>query len=496
MIFGKKYKIHRLEYKSLIPLLGALVAFVISRVLYERAGIHFQGETYLGYWQFIDPELLYNDLWRSVFFLHSQPPLMNLFTGIVLQVFPAGHEEVFHILYFMIGIVLGISIYLLGISVRFPPWLSGIVSAWFMVSPGTVLYEHWLAYAYPLTAALTLSGFCLYQFIHTKRKYWGLLFFTLLSGIALTWSLFHLVWLFGITALLFIFPAEHKNVILVALLPVLLVTAWYAKNLLLVGEFTASSWAGMNIAKIVTFRTPEKERRQMVKSGELSKFSLILPFRNPLVYLKLLPETPHTGIPVLDEPETSLHSRNHHHLVYVEASNYYLRDALRIIRAKPNVYLRSINQAIYIYFHSASDFDLITGNRDHIFTFDLWWNRLFYGQWKSDETSIERNSSMSIEHVGWWIVMSFLIVIAGSVIFLWRNRWHLAEPETMLVLFMAYNIFFVTLAGNSMDIGENNRFRFTIDPFILILFVFFVQNTIAPSSISGKPEKNKLGLQL
>ena len=479
MISEKKHKTHLFEREALIPLLVVLTVFVVSRVLYDLVGISFDGNTYLGYWQFIDPVLLRTNLWSSVLHLHSQPPLINLFTGIILQLFPASHEEVFHGLYFVIGIVLGVSIYLLGLSLRFSSWLSAIMSAWFMVSPGTVLYEHWLMYAYPLTVALTLSGFCLYQFILTKKNYWGLIFFTLLSGIALTWSLFHIIWLFGVIAILFIVLPERKKVILTAFLPMLLVTAWYAKNLFTVGEFTASSWAGMNISKIVTFRVPEKDRKQMVKSGELSKFALLPPFRNPTVYLKLLPATPITGIPVLDETETLTGTLNYHHLVYVEASKYYLKDALHLIRVRPIYYLRSINQALYIYFHSPSDFDLITGNRDTLGAFDLWWNRLFYGQWKSDETSIDRNSSMSMEHVGWWIVVGFLIVSAGSIISIWKNRKHLAEPENMLVLFMAFNIFFVTAVGNLMDIGENNRFRFTVDPFILILLVFFLRNMMA-----------------
>jgi hypothetical protein len=81
-----------------------------------------------------------------------------------------------------------------------------------------------------------------------------------------------------------------------------------------------------------------------------------------------------------------------------------------------------------------------------------------------------------MEHVGWWIVVGFLVVAIGSILFIWRNRKHLAEPENMLVLFMVCNIFFVTAVGDLMDIGENNRFRFTVDPFILILLVFFLRN--------------------
>jgi len=145
---------------------------------------------------------------------------------------------------------------------------------------------------------------------------------------------------------------------------------------------------------------------------------------------------------------------------------------------RPSYYLQSVTQAVYIYFHSASDFDFISGNRNYIAAFDLAWNRLFYGQWKNDETSAERLSSMSMEHVAWWIVISFMGVSVGSIVFLWKNRNQLTEPENLLVLFMIYNIFFVSLVGNLMDIGENNRFRFTIDPFILILVVFFSKKMI------------------
>jgi hypothetical protein len=93
-----------------------------------------------------------------------------------------------------------------------------------------------------------------------------------------------------------------------------------------------------------------------------------------------------------------------------------------------------------------------------------------------------------MDHVGWWIVLGFFIVSAGSVVFIWRNLRRLAEAENMLALFMAYNIFFVTVVGNLMDIGENNRFRFTVDPFILILLVFFLRNMTAlfPRHISDK----------
>ena len=39
---------------------------------------------------------------------------------------------------------------------------------------------------------------------------------------------------------------------------------------------------------------------------------------------------------------------------------------------------------------------------------------------------------------------------------------------------MFWNILFVSAAGILLDLGENNRTRFGIDPFILLLNMFFV----------------------
>ncbi len=456
-------------------LLGVWLVFVISRILLDAMGIEFHTETLFS-WHIIDLPLLREDLWRSVFYLHSQPPLLNIFIGIVLQIFPENYEAVFHVFYYLTGIILAGAIYYLGLSMRFPNWLAATLSAWFMLSPATILFEHWLTYTYPLVAALTFSGICLYQFVKTKRKRWGAAFFFLLAGMSMTWSLFHLIWLLGVVAILYFVWGERKKVVLAALLPVLFVIGWYSKNAVIAGDFSASSWAGMNLSKIVTFRISEKERKQMVKAGRLSQFALIPPFRNPNIYLKILPNTPKTGIPILDNAETSLSRRNHHHLVYAEASRYYLKDALLLIYLKPGVYARSVIQAIYIYFHSPSDYEFLTDNRAHIEVVDQIWNRAFYGQWQTDSTATALLNHLAATHVGWLIVVSFVTALIGGVNFLRKNRERLAEPLNLLILFMIYNILFVSIVGVTMDIGENNRFRWVVDPFLMVLFVFVIRN--------------------
>ena len=49
-------------------------------------------------------------------------------------------------------------------------------------------------------------------------------------------------------------------------------------------------------------------------------------------------------------------------------------------------------------------------------------------------------------------------------------------PFSLTLLFLLINIIYVTLAGNFFEMGENNRFRFVIDPFVLIILGLFIHN--------------------
>jgi hypothetical protein len=257
-------------------------------------------------------------------------------------------------------------------------------------------------------------------------------------------------------------------------LALILVLTWYGKNAIVFGSFTASSWGGMNLSKIVTLKIPGEARRAWIKEGIISELGRFPPFRSPDTYLEYFPDTPVTGVPLLDEIEYSTNFPNYHHLVYVEASRQTMKDSLHMIAQAPGQYARALIQSAYIYFHSASDYEHVFDIRQPIDALDTVWNRLFYGQWQKGETFSDLGSSTLPEHVAWWLVVGFLIAILGTPVYLWKNRASiLFSPRLLLVLFMFWNIFFVSIASIMLDIGENNRFRFAIDPLILWLSIFF-----------------------
>jgi hypothetical protein len=461
------------------------VIFILSRILYSRAGLQFDAGTITRTWHFIDIYLLKNDLWRSIFYLHTQPPLMNLLTGIGLQLFPASYAGIFRAFFLLGGFLLTLAMYLLGNRLGLPQYLSFILAVWFAISPATLVFENYYFYTYPTTVLLVLSAVFLVRFLENRRAVDGLLFSLVLAVNALTWSLFHLVWLLGCFGMvIFLLKGERRKALW--LVPAfLLVFVWYAKNGILYDSFTASTWAGLNLFKTVTINIPEKVRKGWVKEGIVSELALVPPYRSPDVYLEYFPDTPTTGIPLLDEINMSNGYRNQHHLSYVYAGKRYMKDALHIILHAPRYYLDTIPHSFYIYLHSASDYEPVYNIRAPIDGWDTFWNRLFYGQWQKDEGLAERASTFSPDHVAWWLALSFLLVITATPVYLWRQRNRLYSLDYGLILFMFWNILFVSAAGILLDIGENNRTRFGLDPFILLLTFFFLKRIFFPEKTNS-----------
>jgi len=463
--------------ESSVPAL-LVVLYALSRALYSLAGVRFAGNTFFLGWQFIDLELLKHDLWRSLFYLHSQPPLLNLFTGLTLQLFPEGYSQFFQIAFLLGGLALTLSIYAIGRRLGFSKPLAAAVAVWFSVSPATVVYENWYSYAYPLTVALMLAGAFLGRFLERKRPLDALVFSLALACMALTWGLFHLVWLLGCFAIVALAFRQDTRKLLWLLPALLLVVGWYAKNGLLYGSFTASSWAGMNLSKIVTLHIPEGTRKAWVKQGLVSDLVLLPPFRSRSVYLRYFPDTPETGIPLLDQESYASGFPNYHSLVHIEASRQQMHDSLRMIRLAPRHYLLNVLRAVYIFFHSASDYEHVYEIRQPVDGLDTIWNRLFYGQWQKGETFPEMGASFSLDHVAWGLVFAYVVALGGLVVTLWHARAGSFDNRAVLLLFFLWNILFVSAAGTMLDIGENNRFRFAIDPFIWLSFVFVLREAL------------------
>ena len=70
---GQRYPWH---WMAALP-----VVFAAVHAAYYAAGIRFDRDTLIEVMHFLDPELLRTHLLESLWYLHIQPPLMNLLAG-------------------------------------------------------------------------------------------------------------------------------------------------------------------------------------------------------------------------------------------------------------------------------------------------------------------------------------------------------------------------------------------------------------------------------
>jgi hypothetical protein len=280
---------------------------------------------------------------------------------------------------------------------------------------------------------------------------------------------------------------DWRKIVLASLVPLLIVAGWDGKNLLLFQTFGASSWAGMNLSH-VTFLSPltsQSVRGELVSQGKLNPYPVREAFRAIEDYDGLFPIPPERGIPVLDENIKSKKAVKFNNLYYLPLSNRMRKDALNFIRSRPGLYLDSVKQGFSIYFHSSSDYLLLKDKPTP--TLESWWDRIFYGQLSSYNENYDNRWNDDPRYVGWLLVLAYVVAtIFGLRVVLTREN---ESPVFVSVIaFITFTIIYFTLTANFLDLGENNRFRFTLDPFVLLLFGRLLQDFVIHFSRRTKQE--------
>lgn len=465
-------------------------AFVVSRIVYWILGVRFDAEPLRSFLQVLDPALLRDHLAQSLLYLHGQPPLFNLFCGLMLKAFGANADAAFHVAFLLFGLLLALGMVRLMIALGVRPRLAVAVTILFVASPSAIVLENQLFYDYPLTLLLVLSAVALHRFAARHRIGDGLVLFGLLAAIVAIRSLFHPVWLVAVLALLLLLHrSTWKRTLAVAALPMALALGIYVKNLVLFDGFFGSSWLGANLHSPVTRMVPMPEREEMAARGLISRYSLTeFPLSDLDTFVRLgyrLP--PETGIPALDEVRKSTGYANTNHLAYIELSRHLFRDGLVIMRERPGVFPMSYAKATVAYFYPTSKVWSFNENRERIETIDRIYNHVVYGQVLYDAvwglTSTPGSMRSRVEHL---LSAGLLMLVGYPLLFVWAARRALRQrrargveaAEAATLLYMLMTIALVTLVGNALSLAENSRYRFTVDPFFLAMLGMFVESLL------------------
>lgn len=468
-VIGQEIMINRTNSKkisnSFPPVLLTILVFIISRFIYYKYfHIKFDASTLINAWQYIDPYLLQNDLLRSVFYLHSQPPLYNLFLGIILKLFPNPTQfiQVFNVIYLLFGVALAVSLYLILIKLKVSKILSFLLTSLFIINPSVVLYESWLFYAYPIILLLCLSVLFLLRLLSNDSFRDSFIFFCILAMIVLTRSIFHLLW-FVLFVLILLGVKRHrwKRTITACAIPFLVILFIYVKNFLVFGTFTTgSAFVGQNLAALVRPIVSEDEISSLIKDDIISK-TFVMPIFSKVSAYKPYIKTERTGIPTLDEEVKWTGEVNTQHLAYLHIARQCGKDALYIIRKHPKSYIAKLIKYYRRYFYPSSFFWTkfkYEGNYGNVEEAIRLYNRFLYGQFYFPKSKI-----------GFFFLLGIpvLVIYSMYLIIINLSSKHGNIVLGVTILFMFITIMLVNTA--CLLTWEHERFRFMLEPYYLML---------------------------
>jgi hypothetical protein len=484
---------------GLLPIAVIVVCFVASRIGFWLAGVRFDMTPLtVGSEQLLAARLLRGgQLLTSVWHLQSQPPLFNLYCGIILHLPRSLQSTAAWVSFMAIGLVMVMATYLLLLELRASPSLALVVALIMIVSPTGILYENWLFYAYPSAAALALGGLFCARYLRTNRWPYGLGFFSCVCGLALTDSLFQPIWVLAVLILMAVIVRRHlRELVAVAAIPVLLMVGWVAKDAVLFGTYTTSSWTGMNLAQLTLVPAARTTQlKDLVRQGTLTPLALVGPWKQVSAYVPKYVAEPRTGVAALDDRFGQPGRANYNNIAYARVSSLLLADDLRYIAHEPGDYLHYVSIGAGVWLTPADQYPFVYQNwlaiRPWADGFDV-----VIG-WQPEQAPAATTAFGAIDghappasHISYSTVVVYAVALVGTPLFLWLRRRRLDRKTVGLLVFLWGTTAYAYASASLLDIAENNRLRFELGPTPLVLAVavclWSVEPWLSPTFRAGR----------
>ena len=306
--------------------------------------------TWDSYWQTLPAADLRSDLFQSLWYLHSQPPLHNLYGAIFLNLFPDSALPSMHIANIVLGaLIAAMSYCILKLATR-STWIALIGGAVIALNPALFLFEAYPLYTIPSLFFITLSVFFIARYQTSCQPHDLFGFILAVNLLVLTRSMYHPLFLIPCLALVVLLArAQRRRVLRIALLISLLGFGWATKNYLQYGFWGTSSWGGLNLWRIVSDGYPSYRLEDFARTGVIDPLVVAKgPFTYPGSYLS-------DGFDAVSSID-SLARDDYNNINIPAISKVYQQSALALIAYDPGHYLTRVARAYNIYTCPATGF--------------------------------------------------------------------------------------------------------------------------------------------
>jgi len=447
-----------------------VLVFILSRLFFVFNGGDFVAKPLDFAMQYLDPQLLKSDLLESLFYLHSQPPLFNLFLGIVLKLSEISSLS-YQLLFNTAGAVITLSFYGILIYLGINWIISLFIAIVFMLNPTLILYEHLLYYSYFEVLFISLSLFFLMLWCRNKKAGDVLLFWTFLLCLGMIRSVFHPVFILatsvGLTFYLWFWIKEQrcaKILLLASLLALAPLSVLCLKNAMVFGFFGTSSWEGMNLWTKVNGFVPE-QLEELRDQGIISLLAVKAEqrtFQQPIG--DYFSESELTNIPCHHPADCNQFKSsgypNFNHTGYVYLSRQLLKDSLDLIALDPSQFgFYTLGSYSLTLWHSSDSVHaLFENNLEVVKKLENIYRFLYFG-------FLGVESKLDARMWGRTIIITilFMIIYISTLINAFRKDDRGLTGIKLFCLFCLIIHAYTLTVSSVIEFGENNRFRFPVD---------------------------------
>jgi hypothetical protein len=437
------------------------------------------------FWQNLPTEELRARPLQALWHLHAQPPLWNALNAPLIGLFGAHHPEALQTLHIALGSAMAALAVLAAARLTGSLIAGTVAGALVALDPAVVLYEAYALYELLCAFLIVLAFWATTRAAPEGRTRPLLLAVGVLAALVLTRSLYHLAVMAGAVVGAAALARDRRTVLVGALALGLLPAGWYVKNLEQHGFFGASSWYGMGLWRTALFRWPGTELTPLLRAGQLDPVVSILPFSPPSRnrahgYDRSSP------VPSLDHDD--LHNVN---IPAISAA--YGRSAAHLIAFAPLHFLENAAIGYGNFSAPSTEFDQLAPDRDRMGPHVAVYRAL---------TLLPLvHAADRLLPIGTLGSLFALLIPAGPLLHGWlvsRRRARGDGVERVLreeapLLAAGALILYTAVVGSSLELGENVRFKFMIEPLLLVYWTVLAARLLrerrgaSPGTVSAAP---------
>ncbi|HUT02923.1 MAG TPA: hypothetical protein VM163_03435 [bacterium] len=186
----------------------------------------------------------------------------------------------------------------------------------------------------------------------------------------------------------------------------------------------------------------------------------------------------------MSQPIKSTGATNYNNLAYIAIAEQYFRDSIQVIRYRPKAYLNGVMKSWLIYFTPHGHFATLEAP-PALSLLSRIYDTFFYGRIPYDmsKTGVLPFCLMPGYHVYLLLFVGLPFLLAYGLMLSLSGRSAgaaLSRNRRIVIVYMCVTIAFVAVPANLLELTENNRYRFSTEPFSLVLLGLFIQLFLIP----------------